>query len=405
VEREPVGRERAAPLGVKAIARLGAAAALAGTALLLSAGAQGQPLFRNGQTAALVVGQPDFTTFRREPTRNSVGAPAGLAVHGDVLAIADAANSRVLIWRPVPSRSGERASVVLGQTGFEAGSEGAGRSGMKTPFAVAYDGKRFFVADTGNHRVLVWNSLPTRNYQPADIVLGQADFNQTGSNQGGSAGNATLNEPYGVHSDGRRLLVADTGNHRVLVWLDLEQLSTDRPADIVLGQTGPTGRTARNAFNTPTRVVSDGERVVVSDEGNHRLLVWTRPLTASRQDADFVLGQADFTSRAANRGGRPGANTLCSPQAGLGPNGIIVVGDFCNARVLFWERPITGNGQPADGVLGQSGFLTNELPGQTAAGPGATAFLPRPASAAMTETGLWVADLAANRVLFYQRVR
>ena len=33
-----------------------------------------------------------------------------------------------------------------------------------------------FVADTQNNRVMVWNTLPTKNNQPADFVLGQPNF-------------------------------------------------------------------------------------------------------------------------------------------------------------------------------------------------------------------------------------
>jgi len=32
------------------------------------------------------------------------------------------------------------------------------------------------VADTQNNRVLIWNSIPTQNNQPADLVLGQPNL-------------------------------------------------------------------------------------------------------------------------------------------------------------------------------------------------------------------------------------
>ena len=32
------------------------------------------------------------------------------------------------------------------------------------------------MADTQNNRVLIWNTIPTKNNQPADLVLGAPNF-------------------------------------------------------------------------------------------------------------------------------------------------------------------------------------------------------------------------------------
>jgi hypothetical protein len=63
--------------------------------------------------------------------------------------------------------------------------------------------------------VLIWNSIPTVNQQPADIVLGQANFNVavdanlvTGTTD---AHANTLLNPVSVSSDGTRLYVSDLG--------------------------------------------------------------------------------------------------------------------------------------------------------------------------------------------------
>ena len=75
------------------------------------------------------------------------------------------------------------------------------------------------VADAWNHRVLIWHGLPERSNQPADVVLGQADFDGALANRGADAPRAdTLFWCYGVAIAGGRLFVADTGNRRVLVW-------------------------------------------------------------------------------------------------------------------------------------------------------------------------------------------
>jgi len=48
---------------------------------------------------------------------------------------------------------------------------------MRGPQGVWIQGTRLFVADTDNSRILVWNTIPTSNYQAADYVLGEPDFN------------------------------------------------------------------------------------------------------------------------------------------------------------------------------------------------------------------------------------
>ena len=47
---------------------------------------------------------------------------------------------------------------------------------MYAPRGVWLDDERFIVCDSGNHRVLIWNGVPTTDEAPADIVLGQPDF-------------------------------------------------------------------------------------------------------------------------------------------------------------------------------------------------------------------------------------
>ncbi|MHC5594581.1 MAG: hypothetical protein ACYTXC_01175, partial [Nostoc sp.] len=39
-----------------------------------------------------------------------------------------------------------------------------------------------WVSDTGHHRLLGWQNLPTRDSQPADWVIGQPDFYHEGQN-------------------------------------------------------------------------------------------------------------------------------------------------------------------------------------------------------------------------------
>src|SRR5712692_3738576 len=75
---------------------------------------------------------------------------------------------------------GGRANLVLGQSSFTGGDSAVTASGMRLPCAVASDGNILAVTDTANNRVLLWKSIPAAMGQPADIVLGQKDFTTLG---------------------------------------------------------------------------------------------------------------------------------------------------------------------------------------------------------------------------------
>src|SRR5690349_5723921 len=47
-------------------------------------------------------------------------------------------------------------------------------------------GGPLIVADTGNHRVLIWRDLPRLDASEPDYVLGQADFACDNRNRGGA---------------------------------------------------------------------------------------------------------------------------------------------------------------------------------------------------------------------------
>ena len=72
--------------------------------------------------------------------------------------------------------------------------------------------------------MLIWHAIPTSNAQPADVVLGQPDFDSNLPNVKGIGNDPTahtLNWPYGLFSDGKSLWIADTGNRRILFYNDI----------------------------------------------------------------------------------------------------------------------------------------------------------------------------------------
>ena len=47
---------------------------------------------------------------------------------------------------------------------------------MQNPVSVTTDATHMYVADLGQSRVLIFNTIPTTNGASADVVVGQPDF-------------------------------------------------------------------------------------------------------------------------------------------------------------------------------------------------------------------------------------
>ncbi|HYO72597.1 MAG TPA: hypothetical protein VEU33_41640, partial [Archangium sp.] len=230
----------------------------------------------NGASAGFVLGQTDFPHSETGSGEQGLGSPEGLSSDGTRLAVADTRNSRILLHTLLPASTGATPALVLGQTSLEptARLPGCGRTSLGFPEDVFLGGGKLLVADSVNNRVLVWNTLPTTNAAPADLVLGQRSFtscvendaNDDGTRDAAPAAN-TLWNPTGVWTDGTRLVVADSYNNRVLIWSQFP--TTDRqPADVVLGQSGFTSRAmalTASGMNTPYTVTSTGQQLFVTD--------------------------------------------------------------------------------------------------------------------------------------------
>ncbi len=96
-------------------------------------------------------------------------------------------------------------------------------SHMYSPRGVWTDGERVIVADSGNHRVLIWHGFPEHDGAPADVVLGQPDFTSEGPAAGAGDTRRGLYLPTGVAVVAGDLVVADAWHHRLLVWDGIPQ--------------------------------------------------------------------------------------------------------------------------------------------------------------------------------------
>jgi uncharacterized protein (TIGR03437 family) len=287
------------------------------------------------QPPDVVVGQTNFTSagFPGDtPTASSLRGPQGVWLQNGKLYVADTQNDRVLIFNSIPTSNGASADVVLGQPNMTSYVQvniaqqltTAAANNLLNPTSVTTDGTRLFITDLGYNRVLIWNSIPTTNQAPADVVVGQPDMVSsnpddaftcsiagecpaTAAGQGVETpamctvsngvdfNNAptypalckyTLSYPRFALSDGTRLFIADSGNDRVLVYNTIPT-SNAAPADAVLGEPNDTvdqPTDGADTLNTPTMVAWDGTNLYVADCYNQRVMVFT----VAEQDLTFT---------------------------------------------------------------------------------------------------------------------
>lgn len=308
--------------------------------------------------ASILVGQPDFhaegRNAHRAVGRATLNVPTGVAWGDGWLAVADAWNHRVLLWRGVPARDNQPADVVLGQADGHGdlanrGQERAGPDTLNWCYGVAILDGELWVADTGNRRVLRFATIPERDGAAADLVLGQADLRTRDENAGSGPGPAGMRWPHAIARLGGRLVVTDAGNNRVLVWRG-DPRRDGAPADAVLGQHDFTAVDHNRAVYLPTAATLNmpygacaaGDRLVVADTANSRLLGYhADALKGCGRAAAAVSGQRSFGDKGDNRWLAPARDSVCWPynvtfHDGGGGGGELVVADSGNNRVLLW---------------------------------------------------------------------
>lgn len=292
---------------------------------------------------------------------DTLNGPTDVSCEATRIAVTDYYNHRVLIWRLPVSGSGAPADIVIGQPGATSGllNNPPSRSAFQFqgPQNVYSDGVRLFVADNGSHRVLIYNRLPQDGITSPDVVLGQRDFVGERPNTGFAAPSASsLANPVGIATENGRLAIGDCQNHRILLWNQVPAQSF-APADFVIGQpdfTSDMAQPPQTGLEAPIALILHEGTLYVADYGHHRVLIYRDPFRTGAVP-DFVLGQPDLTSVVANNGGQK-ADSLALPTSLLISDGKLLVADAGNHRVLVYSLPITGNFQAADLVIGQLNF-------------------------------------------------
>jgi sugar lactone lactonase YvrE len=315
--------------------------------------------YTNGQSADLVLGQPDFTSTTDLVAADRMTFPYGLAINpisGKVY-VSDGGNNRVVRFPAEPVNS-MNAEAVLGQTDFVSTANDVTDSKFNYSSGVSIDSAgNLWVADYYNARVLKFSAVDSKsNGAAANTVIGQPNF--TTNTQ--LCTDSRIGRMEGIHIDHNGTLwITDFTNNRVLWFNNAATLSNGAPANGVLGQNNFTNfnsGTSATAFNYPSGVFADQDGFVwVTDYHNNRVLRFDNAQSLTNgASASAVLGQANFTSNLV----ATSASGFNGPyRSAVDKMGTLWVAEYSSNRILgFFNAADKSNGAAADIVLGQVNF-------------------------------------------------
>lgn len=279
------------------------------------------------RTASGVIGQRRFDTMELGHTANKLHYPADCAFDpsGKFLFVADEYNHRVLQF---DISNPKHAIRIFGQCNSDDWGPDAtnghvvwdstrddvrgpklvrrpGPHGFFLPRSVACDGRRLFVADCDNHRVMVFDLDDESQPPKAVAVFGQSDFTEYRPNRGGKTRNDSMLFPSGLAlgGDNRYLLVADNMNQRTLIFDLSRGISNGMPASAVIPLPKaindapgphPEQKLHRGAVDVE---VNDVGHVYVSDNEHRRVLVYhLDKLLTGKVAPQAALGQVEMST-------------------------------------------------------------------------------------------------------------
>ncbi len=348
----------------------------------------------------LTLGKPNFNT---KTDGSSFYFPSGAHIYGGKLFVADRLNNRILIWNALPTSSADKADIVIGQSStseryinntLNSIGEVSAQS-LYDPFHVwagsVGGSDKMIISDYNNHRVLIWNSIPTSNHAPADIVLGQGNMTTRISDSADRT--RGMQNPINAFSDGTKLFVSDFSNHRVLIWNTFPTSNFAKP-DVYLGQANDTDQgfsCNADRMRNPRGLWADGTTLLVANNVCNRVSVYSPVPTGGNPLPITTLGNSSLTASGASAAST-GVNR---PWEVLMNAGKVYVSDHNNNRIKVWNSlPAAGNhGVASDYVVGLSNTANSGGTQQNR--------LDNPVGMAISGTSLYVADYDNHRITGY----
>ncbi len=330
----------------------------------VSAGGPVTVFFEPSDADVHVFGQPtqySVATFGAEMRGDTYHAPVSFVKISGLWVVSDYINKRVLIYN---GAMGTDDYLQIGgkRAPFEPVSAGV----IGRPAQVASNGQNLIVVDQDHARVLIWNQLPTRSFQPADLVIGQSSFSGYTPWAGGPGPSAaSFYEPFGAVMVGKKLAISDfthdAGSGRVTVFNHLPT-ANGASADTVLGQPSMTSYVPQplsaGQISLPAQLDSDGLRLSVPSSYPMRVTIFNSLPNAlpPGSSAQVVLGQTSFMSSDYGLT----RSSFFRPMHAAFAGDRIYVSDWPGSRLMYWsDETSEGSAGDAAGVVGQADFVTN----------------------------------------------
>ncbi|SVE16349.1 uncharacterized protein METZ01_LOCUS469203, partial [marine metagenome] len=182
--------------------------------------------------------------------------PEGITTDGTNLYVTEVAHK----IRKIVIATG--AVTTLAGSGSPGFADGTGPSAIfRKPKGITTDGTNLYVADRKNHRI-------RKIVISTGVVTTIAGSGSEGSTDGTGAG-ASFNNPTGITSDGTILYVVDRDNHKIRKIVISTGVVTTLAGTGSSGSADGTGTTA--TFNTPIRITTEGTKLYVADTNNHKI--------------------------------------------------------------------------------------------------------------------------------------
>ncbi len=224
---------------------------------------------------------PNVAGVGANATSKNLYWPYGVWSDGTHLWIADTGNRRVLFYENIPTENYTAADKVIGKNNFEDKDHESENAAWPYSVKVSADGV-LAITDTQYYRVLIWNNWKDAFIQTADAIIGQPSAESCGQNQYRLRPQAnTLNWCYDMFMKDGSLWLADTGNSRVLYFKNIPTVN-NQPADEqfgtlnfeAIGEHLEVGKKDNERLYWPFAVSVSNEELIVADTGNHRIVFY-----------------------------------------------------------------------------------------------------------------------------------
>ncbi len=324
-----------------------------------------------GYISDVLVGKDPEGRFRvpdASATPYSLYGPRGVFVKDNIFIVADTGNHRVLIWYSIPKK-GQPADIVLGQPDFFTDSINAGgdtQKGLYMPTGIfVTEDNKLLIADAWNHRILLWEKLPESNFQKPDHVIGQPDLL--------SVEKGMFFWPFGVYMKNNTLFICDTGNRRVLSWKGIPD-SIEPPENIHSG------------FMWPHTISANKDYIFLADAGTGISKVYMYKSCIKNKNSYYMyFGEKEGC----------GKRNLNLPYGVSVYKDLIAIADTSNNRVLLFYKNIKNPFL----VLGQYSFEECGENRWEGVKPDSLCW---PYAVFINNNNVYVADTGNNRILLFK---